>query len=183
MHGLSSEPAPQGAASIPVWDPLVRIFHWTVVLGCVVDLFILTDGGLVHQAFGYVIAASLAIRVAWGFVGTGYARFTDFAPSPRRLASYLSDLARGRERRHIGHNPAGAVMMLALMALLAGVSVTGWMQGLDRFWGADWVMTLHARLADAILVLALLHAGAALVESWRHRENLVLSMITGRKRP
>lgn len=178
-----SEAAPARAASVRVWDPLVRLFHWTVVSGCVVNLFILTDGGLVHRVIGYVIAAFLALRIVWGFVGTRYARFRDFAPTPPRLATYIADLVRGREKRYIGHNPAGAAMMLILMALLAGVSVTGWMLGLDRFWGAGWLLQLHDILANAILVLALIHAAAALFESWRHRENLVWSMITGRKRP
>jgi cytochrome b len=75
------------------------------------------------------------VRVCWGFVGTRHARFRDFVPSPARLAGYLSALRRGREPRHLGHNPAGAVMMLVLMLLLAGVSITGWMQSLDTFWG------------------------------------------------
>ena len=176
-------PAREGAGSIRVWDPVVRIFHWTVVLGCVVNLFVLTDGGTAHRWIGYVVAAFLTVRVAWGFVGTHHARFANFVPTPSGLASHLGDLARGRARRHVGHNPAGAAMMLVLMGLLAGVSLTGWMMGLDRFWGVDWVQSLHALLADAILVLAVVHAAAALVESWRHRENLVLSMVTGRKRP
>jgi cytochrome b len=89
---------------------------------------------------------------------------------------------RGREPRQIGHNPAAAVMMLALMALLAAVSVTGWMATLDAFWGVEWVEELHEGTAEAILWLALIHAGAALYESMRHRENLVWAMVTGRKR-
>ena len=178
--GRSVEAA--GAASIVVWDPFVRVFHWTVVTGCVVNLFILTDGGLVHRIIGYVIAAVLTARIVWGFVGTRYARFSDFAPTPARLRAYLADLVRRQEKRHLGHNPLGAVMMLVLMALLAAVSVTGWMLGLDQFWGVGWVLSLHEGIANTILILALFHAVGALVEGWRHRENLVWSMITGRKR-
>jgi cytochrome b len=173
---------PVGPASIVVWDPLVRIFHWTVVLGCVLDLFVLEGGAQPHEVIGYVIAGALLARVAWGFVGTRHARFSDFVPSPARLVGYLSAMRRGRESRYLGHNPAGAVMMLALMLLLAGVSITGWMQSLDAFWGVAWVQDGHHIIADVILWLALLHAAAALWESARHRENLVLSMITGRKR-
>ena len=77
------------------------------------------------------MAAVLAVRIVWGFVGTRYARFNDFVPGPRRLREYLALLARGREPRQLGHNPAAAVMMLVLMALLAAVSVTGWMM---RLW-------------------------------------------------
>jgi cytochrome b len=91
-------------------------------------------------------------------------------------------LAHGLEPRTLGHNPAGAVMMLALMAALLGVSVTGWMTTLDAFWGEDWLAKLHEIFANSILALALIHAAAALFESWRHRENLVWSLVTGRKR-
>nr|WP_245261958.1 cytochrome b/b6 domain-containing protein [Ancylobacter sp. FA202] len=165
-----------------VWDPVVRIFHWTVVAGCLLNLFVVEDGEALHEIIGYVVAAVLVVRVIWGFIGTPYARFAAFVPGPRRLAQYLSALAKGREPRMLGHNPAGAVMMLALMALLAATCVSGWMMGLDAFWGADWLEETHEWLANSILVMALLHAAAALIESRRHRENLVLAMITGRKR-
>lgn len=171
-----------GERSVPVWDAVVRLFHWTVVTGCVLNLFVLEDGKAAHRMVGYVVAGALAIRLVWGFVGTRHARFADFVPTPGALRSYLAALMKGREPRTLGHNPAGAVMMLALMALLAAVSVTGWMMGLDAFWGAEWVEELHEGIANAILVLAAIHAGSALVEGWRHRENLVWAMVTGRKR-
>ena len=153
-----------GSASgreLRVWDPLVRLFHWTVVIGCVLDLFVLDDGKAVHRFVGYVIATALAVRLVWGFVGTRHARFTDFAPSPASILRYLKEFLRGEEPRFIGHNPAGAVMMLALMCLLAAVSITGWMLTLDAFFGSDGLETLHEGLANAILVLAGLHASAA----------------------
>lgn len=174
--------AGSGGTSVRVWDPVVRIFHWTVVAGCVLNLFVLDDGDPPHRIVGYVVAGALAMRLLWGFVGTRHARFSDFVPSPHRLGTYVRALLAGREPRMVGHNPAGAVMMLILMALLAAVSLSGWLMGLDAFWGAEWLEELHEGLANAILVLALLHAGAALFESWRHRENLVWSMVTGRKR-
>lgn len=173
---------PGGDGTVKVWDPIVRIFHWTVVAGCVLDLFVVEDGGFAHKAIGYAVAGALAVRIVWGFVGTPHARFASFVPTPAALNRYLAALGRGREPRMLGHNPAGAVMMLLLMALLAGVSLTGWMMGLDAYWGVEWVEKLHKGFANAILVLALLHAAAALFESFRHRENMVWSMVTGRKR-
>lgn len=174
--------APEGAAMIRVWDPIVRLFHWTVVTACLLNLFVLEPGNTLHRAVGYTVAAVLAVRLVWGFIGTRHARFTDFFPTPGRLLPYLRALAQCREPRHLGHNPAGAVMMILLMVLLGGVCLTGWMMGLDAFWGEDWLQEVHGTLANAIMVLALLHAAAALFESFRHRENLVLSMVTGRKK-
>lgn len=169
-------------AKVRVWDPVVRIFHWTVVFGCVLDLFVLEEGGAAHNVVGYVIAGALVIRLFWGFVGSKHARFSDFVPSPGRLKRYLRALAAGRGERYIGHNPAGAVMIIVLMALLAAISVTGWMLTLDAFWGNDVLEEMHGAISDAILACALIHAAAALFESFRHKENLVKAMITGYKR-
>jgi cytochrome b len=164
-----------------VWDPLVRIVHWTVAGGCLLNLFFL-ESGEAHDVVGYAVTAAMAVRIVWGFVAPGHARFSDFVRGPREIRTYISDNLRGRARRYLGHNPAAAVMMLALMALVLGVGVTGYMMGTDAYWGVKWVESLHGLLADGILVLALLHAAAAIVESIRHEENLVWSMVTGRKR-
>jgi cytochrome b len=174
--------APSGR-QVRVWDPIVRLFHWIVVAGCLLNLILLDGDETAHRYVGYAVAAALFVRLFCGFFGSEHARFTDFVPTPVRLRTYLIALAQGREPRYLGHNPAGAVMMLALMALLAGVSVTGWLLTQDAFFGDEAMEDLHEVLADAILILAGLHAAAAIVESWRHRENLIWSMITGRKRP
>jgi cytochrome b len=175
-------PVPRSPRQALVWDAVVRLFHWTVVAGCFLDLFILDDGKRWHRIIGYVVAAALVIRIAWGFVGSQRARFSDFVPRPAALVAYLRALARGEERRFIGHNPAGAMMILLLMALLAGVSITGWMLTLDAYFGNEPLEALHEAIANSILVMAGLHAAAVLYESRRHEENLILAMITGYKR-
>lgn len=165
-----------------VWDPLVRLFHWTVVAGCVLDLFVFEDGKATHRLIGYIVAGALVVRLLWGFLGSQHARFADFVPTPRKLTQYVKALLQGQEPRYIGHNPAGAVVMLTLMALLAAVSVTGWMLALDAYFGNKALEELHEEVANLILVLAGLHAAAAIYEGWRHKENLVWAMVTGRKR-
>lgn len=168
--------------TVRVWDPVVRLIHWTVVVAVSLNLFILKPGRLYHRYVGYVVIGAVSIRLVWGFVGTRHARFSDFFPTPGRLIPYVKALLRGEEPRHIGHNPAAAVMMLALLVLLLATGITGWMTTLDAFWGEDWLEELHGGFANAIMVLALVHAAAAIIESLRHRENLVWSMVTGRKR-
>ncbi len=174
-------PADPASGSIRVWDPVVRLFHWTVVSGCIINLW-RDDGDNVHQWIGYVVAAAVAIRLIWGFVGKGHARFASFVPGPTALFRYIKQLLRGREARYLGHNPAGAAMMMALVGLLMALSVTGWMMGLDRFWGNETLQEVHELCANAVLVLAAIHVLAAVFESFRHRENLIASMIHGRKR-
>jgi cytochrome b len=179
------QPARTAVASIPeirVWDPVVRLFHWTLALGCILNLTLLREIEPVHHYVGYAVLGALTVRVLWGFVGTPHGRFSDFVVGPRRLASYLRKALNGNAPRYVGHNPAGGLMMLLLMVLAAAAGVSGWMMQLDPFWGEEWVEDLHEAAANAILLLAIVHIVAALVESWHHRENLIKAMITGRKR-
>jgi cytochrome b len=173
---------PQRSRSIVVWDAAVRIFHWSVVAGFAINMFITEEGKPVHRWIGYAILAAVAFRIVWGFIGSPHARFSDFVPTPSRLKAYVAALLKGHEPRYIGHNPAAAVMILGLIGLLVFCGITGWMQGLDAFWGEEWVKVLHEGSAYLILGLALLHVTAAIIESVRHKENLVWSMVTGRKR-
>lgn len=182
-----SEALPRPEAEIPgaeirVWDRVVRLFHWTVVVGCLVDFFILEDGKSAHRVIGYIVAFALIARLLWGFVGSKHARFVDFAPTPAKLGHYLKALLRREEPRYLGHNPLGAVVMLTLMGLLAAVSVTGWMLTLDANFRSKALEALHEGIAQLIIALAALHAAAAIYEGGRHNENLVWAMVTGRKR-
>ncbi|MBN9334515.1 cytochrome b/b6 domain-containing protein [Devosia sp.] len=180
--GMLPVAADPSAATIKVWDPVVRLFHWTIVTGVVLNLWVFEHGKYAHRVTGYVVVAALTVRLVWGIVGTRHARFSDFFPTPRRVIAHVSALLRGADARRLGHSPLGAVMMLALIALLAGLGLTGWMMGLDAFWGVEWVEYLHGLLANSIMALAILHIAAAVIESFRHKENLPWAMVTGRKR-
>lgn len=182
-HQATTGPAPFSApATVMVWDRFVRVFHWSVVGGCAVNILLLEGGRTPHEIVGYAVAALVAARIVWGFIGATHARFADFTPRPAVLIGYLQALVRGREPRWRGHNPAAAVMIFALLGVLIGLGVTGWMTTLDMFWGEEWLEDLHKALADGLQIMVLIHAAAAVVESLRHRENLILAMITGEKR-
>ncbi|MFC2968820.1 cytochrome b/b6 domain-containing protein [Acidimangrovimonas pyrenivorans] len=165
-----------------VWDPFVRIFHWSLVSCFVIAYLSRHDSAAIHHLAGYAAGGLVVLRVAWGVLGTRYARFSSFVRHPRTVFSYLRDIATGREARHIGHNPAGGAMVLALMAAMLATATSGWMMTTDRYWGVEWVGTLHAYCAHAVVILVLLHLGGVAVASLRHRENLVRAMVTGRKR-
>ncbi len=167
---------------IRVWDPVIRTFHWFVALGVLAELTVLREIKTAHLYVGYAVAVVLGLRILWGLIGTRHARFVDFVPSPPRLLDYLKRLRDGSEPRYVGHNPAGAVMMLFLMALIAIMGVTGWMMGTDAFWGVEWVEGVHEATANIIIAAVVLHVIGAVVESFRHHENLPLAMVTGYKR-
>jgi cytochrome b len=165
-----------------VWDPFVRAFHWSLV-GLFIVAFVTADQvEWLHFTAGYAIAALVALRVAWGFVGPRHARFRDFVRPPREVLAYLRNAVRLRAPRHLGHNPAGGAMVLAMLALLAGISVTGFMMTTDAFWGAQWVEELHEGLVNTMLILIALHVAGVLLSSFEYGENLIRAMLTGRKR-
>ena len=169
-------------ATVRVWDPLVRVFHWSLVALFVVAYLTGDEIQRVHNAAGYTIAGLLAARVLWGFVGPRHARFSDFVRSPRDVRAYLRDMLSFRARRYIGHNPAGGIMVLALIGMLGATSLTGYLMTTDAYWGSEALEDVHGALANLTLAMVLVHVLGVLVASFEHRENLVKAMLTGRKR-
>jgi cytochrome b len=171
------------AGSVRVWDLFVRVFHWLLVAGFAVNYFeLVREGKLAHQVIGYVVLGLVAARILWGFFGSRHARFSSFIARPSEVLQYIGDMLAHRSRRHVGHNPAGAAMVLALLAVTILVGATGWLSTTDWFFGSDFMEEAHEILANLMLALAGLHILGVIHASWRHRENLVLSMVTGRKR-
>ncbi len=167
---------------VRVWDPFVRVFHWSLV-GLFVLAFVTGDETeWLHLAAGYAIAALILCRIIWGFVGPRHARFSDFVRTPREVADYVRSAIRLRAPRYLGHNPAGGAMIIALLTMLIGISVTGFMMTTDAFWGAQWVEDLHEGLVYVTLGLIALHVAGVVFAGIEHGENLVKAMITGRKR-
>jgi cytochrome b len=158
----------------------VRVFHWTLV-AAFFGAFALERPRELHETLGFIALAAVTIRVVWGFVGPAHARFADFVPRPASFVGYLRDVARGSERRYLGHNPAGGAMVVALLAMVALLGTTGWMMVLDGFRGAEWLEELHEGAANAALALVVLHVLGVFWESARHGENLVAAMFTGLK--
>lgn len=169
------------ARMVRVWDAFVRAFHWGLAVAFFAAWWSGDDYENLHLTAGYAAAALIVMRIAWGVVGTGYARFNQFVRSPATVLSYLADIATGREVRYLGHNPAGGAMILALFTVVAAICVTGWLMT-DLYWGSTVLEQVHEVLTNIALGLVGLHVLGVLLASYRHRENLVLSMVTGRKR-
>ncbi len=170
-----------GDGMVRVWDPLVRVFHWTLAASFI-GAFVIERPRDLHEALGCVALGAVAIRLVWGVIGTRHARFSDFVAGPGRLLGYLADILRGRERRYLGHNPAGGAMVLALMGMVIVIGVSGWMMGTDAWFGEAWVEDLHEGAVNVTLGLVALHLSGVVWGSVRHGENLVRAMITGNKR-
>lgn len=165
-----------------VWDPLVRAFHWSLVLNFAVAWLSAHSSEDIHYWAGLFAAVLIGLRLAWGVVGSRHARFSDFVSSLTIVWRYLRAIIEGRETRYIGHNPAGGAMVLALMAAVAATALTGWLMTTDAYFGVFWIGAAHDLLAHGLLLLAIIHIGGVALASIRHRENLVFAMITGMKR-
>lgn len=176
-----ARPGAERAARTLVWDAPVRVFHWMMVLAFA-GAYLTAESErwrLVHVTLGYTMAGLVAFRLLWGFIGTRHARFASFVRGPRAVARYLGSIVRGRPEHHTGHNPAGAVAIVALLALAAFVTLSGWAT-YDEL-GGHWLEETHEAIANAMLAVVGIHVAGVIAGSVLHRENLVASMVTGRK--
>ena len=171
-----------GSKPVRVWDAPVRVFHWLAVISFA-GAYLTAESErwrLVHVSLGYTLAGLVVFRLVWGVLGTRHARFASFVRGPAAVKRYLLSMLRGQPEHHTGHNPAGALAMVAMLVLSLAVGVTGWAT-YNELWGGA-AEDLHEGVANAMLALVGVHVAAALLASWLHRENLVKAMVTGFKR-
>ncbi len=186
----------QAGARVKVWDPFVRLFHWSLVAAVLTAYFTEDDLLGLHTWAGYTVLALIGARLLWGLVGPHHARWSSFVRGPRATLAYLADALRGQAARHLGHNPAGAVMVLALLTGLIVTSVTGlavlgagegagplapYLLGLSAEAAHD-LEEIHEWVANLTMLLVPLHLLGVALASRQHGENLVRAMIDGYKR-
>lgn len=171
-----------GAQRILVWDWPTRIGHW-LLAGSFAMAWLTAESESwrnLHVASGYLFAAVIAFRLVWGFVGTRYARFAQFVKSPRAAWQYLKSLLGRRPQHNVGHNPAGAWAIIALLTLGAVSAISGWLTFNEV--GGGMLEELHEAAASAALAVVVIHLAGVAIGSLVHRENLVAAMFSGFKR-
>ncbi len=183
-------------ALIKVWDPLVRIFHWTLVLSFFIAYITEEDFLSLHTYAGYTVLVLISLRIVWGVIGTKHARFRDFIYSPKNIKIFLKETLLLRAKRYLGHNPAGGAMIILLLISLLITTVSGiivlgaeeqagplasWFTQSHSVWG-DIFEEIHEFFANFTLFLVFIHIAGVIIESLIHKENLVKSMIDGMKR-
>lgn len=167
--------------TVPVWDIWVRITHWTVAAGIFANLLVTEDGSDIHEYIGYTLMAMVGLRLIWGIIGSKYARFSDFFPTPSRLRQHFVQITAHHVEPHLGHNPLGALMMFALWGVILALGLTGYLQETDRFFGNDTIKEIHELFADSLYVLVPIHVLSAIIMGKLQHQNLIKSMITGKK--
>ena len=191
---------------IKVWDPLLRLFHWSLVASIAIAWITSEESETWHEWVGYIALGLIGFRLVWGLIGPRYARFTQFVRSPSEVIDYTKDMLNKREKRYIGHNPLGAVMVLALLATTAATGFTGWLLADEErmamlseipafvapaFADSDddhedgeeeeFMEEVHEVFANLLLLLIFLHVVGVIYASKRHAENLARAMVIGKK--
>lgn len=166
---------------IKVWDPLVRLFHWSLVLAFAANALVIDDDSKLHQWVGYGIIGLVLLRILWGFAGSHYARFASFPPSLEGAREQLIDIATHRSRVHVGHTPLGAWMIYNLLLALLVLCLSGYLMTTDMFWGVEWPEEVHEAAVSWTEVSVVLHILAVIHESRRTGVNLPRAMIRGYK--
>lgn len=177
--------------TVHVWDLPTRLFHWSLLALVLVAWFTGEAEGaaaLIHRYAGEAIAGLIVFRVIWGFAGGERARFADFAAGPSTIIAHVRDLFTNQPKRHLGHNPLGGVAVFLLLAVVAGVVVTGLFSGDEGnagpfagLWGVE-LSDAHEVLFRVLQALVIIHVLGVLVESARAKDALLPAMITGSKR-
>jgi len=162
-----------------VWDPFVRMFHWSLVLAYLLVWLSAEEWEWLHEQTGYFILVLIGMRVLWGLLGPRHARFSDFLHSSRQTLDYLNDLRSGSPQHYLGHNPAGGWMVIMLLSSLLATAASGMLIGTDH---AELWEDLHEGFANFTLLLIFLHLGGVLLSSLLHRENLIGAMWSGMKK-
>jgi cytochrome b len=190
---LAAAPEASPAVLARIWDPLLRIFHWSLVL-----LFIIAyvSGSRsayyqVHVAAGITILGLVAFRLIWGFIGPRPTRFADFLRGVPAVLAHIRDLASGRHRPMAGHNPLGgwavlAILVLILVEVFSGLfaSTFDYDGPLARLVSDNWsglMAEVHVMNLNLLLAILLIHLAGVAITSALGQENLVASMIHGRK--
>jgi len=201
---------------IRVWDIFIRVFHWTLVISFVIAYFTGDENNLWHIYLGYYIGFLIIFRLIWGFVGSRYARFSNFVYSPTTVIDYIKSMLSAKPKHYLGHNPAGGYMILALLFMLTLTTISGLkvygIEGYGPLAGNPDISLISVAMADddddeheeykgnkgdedeeefweeihevaanLTVLLILLHILGVIVSSKLHGENLVRSMITGKK--
>ena len=164
-----------------VWDLPVRVFHWLLVLSFA-GAWVTAESEaqqMIHYAFGYTACALVLFRIIWGLIGTRYARFSQFIKGPSKTTQHIKSLFNRQQDHQLGHNPAGAVAMVLLMVLILLLGLTGYWIVKDLL--SELVGEAHEIIASMAMAVVIVHIAAAILVSFFQKENLIKSMVTGKK--
>ncbi len=178
--------------TVKAWDPLIRVFHWSLILFFLIAFITEDDWMALHVQAGYAVSFLIGFRLLWGVIGTRNARFYSFVKSPRVVLSHLKGMLLLKQSHYLGHNPVAAVMVIMLLLSISLVVFSGLVviasegQGplagtLFSTWRGEWMEEVHEFFANFTILLVFAHVSGVVFSSLLEGENLAKAMVTGRK--
>lgn len=180
--------------TMKVWDTPTRLFHWSLLALIIACWWTSTENGDMdwHMRCGYAVLTLVLFRLVWGMLGSTTARFSDFVASPRATLQYFASKQSSEQAQHVGHNPAGGWMVLALLGLVFVIAACGLFANDDmmsegplaHYVGehfSDLATSWHESGFHLLLALVTLHVAAIFFYLLVKKENLVLPMLSGIK--
>ena len=182
MTSIAKEKSGRASArEVAVWDPLVRLVHWSLALTILLNGAFVEEESMTHEWIGYVALGLVALRLIWALIGPKHARFSAFPPIPMRAVNHLGAILSGDRKIHLSHNPLGALMVYNIWLSVIGLGVTGYMMTTLTFFGVDRDEEAHEAIFAWLIFSVVLHIAGVAFDSWRSGVNLARSMVTGRK--
>lgn len=168
---------------ILIWDITVRVCHWTLVVGFILNYFILEAGSEVHQIIGYVALSTVIIRLLWAILQKGHASFDGLNLTRQKFKQHFKHIRQRSIPVDSGHNPLGWLMVLFTWSLFVGLAVTGFMmEEIDMFFGNSLLESIHSILSNVLYGVVIVHILAVFVIGWWGKIPLVGAMITGKRK-
>jgi cytochrome b len=164
-----------------VWDVPTRLIHWTIALCIVLNWFFLEEGDPPHTWFGYAAVAAVSLRILWGIYTPTASHFRHFPLRASQLISFLRNFSKPELTNYPAHNPAASWTYIAIWTLIVALAISGWMMGLDAFWGEEWLENTHANISDVLKLAVLAHFAGMIADSIKFRRKTFLAMLTGRR--
>lgn len=166
-----------------IWEPLIRVIHWLLVIAFTLNYFLLESGSDLHQIVGYVAFCAILTRIAWGFFSNGYGGLSHLKLGLESFNQHFAHLKEKKIPPKSGHNPIGWLMILCTWLLFIGLAVTGFMlEEVDYFFGSSLVEDIHSILSDVLYALVILHIIAVFFVAWWGKVSLIRPMITGKRK-
>jgi cytochrome b len=165
-----------------VWDIPTRLCHWLLAAGCLAAFGLAyaapeqSKAFDAHMLLGFLLLPLLVFRILWGVVGTKHVRFSSFLYRPGEVAAYLRETLAGKASRHVGHNPAAGYAMIAMVVILIGAIASGILIP-----GSKLFEEVHETVSGLLLCLIAAHLLGVVAHMVMHKENVILSMVHGRK--
>lgn len=160
-----------------VWSLTVRLTHWAVATGVIINFF--NDTGYWHRMVGYACILFVVLRLINGLWLSGAPASKFYVPKLTDIKLHLYELTAGRVTHHAGHNPLGQLAVYVMWLLIMLLGFTGWLSRTDMFWGEDLPVQIHEILSDLLQVMVVLHLLAVLLMSKLQNRNLIKAIIKG----